>query len=112
MKLPNNSDSMTLPILLLLNIDVCACNFNAKYFILSRKEKEYEEGMNHLQKDIDQLEVERINLKENLKAHSVKKGDVKQPITFGKPKHTVSSNLNYFELFNYKIKLLLTYLFP
>lgn len=42
--------------------------------------------MNHLQKDIDQLEVERINLKENLKAHSTKKGDVKQPITFGKPK--------------------------
>lgn len=49
-----------------------------------RKEKEYEEGMNHLQKDIDSLESERHHLRENLKAHSVKKGDVKQPITFGK----------------------------
>lgn len=40
--------------------------------------------MNHLQKDIDSLESERHHLRENLKAHSVKKGDVKQPITFGK----------------------------
>lgn len=41
--------------------------------------------MNHLQKDIDSLESERSRLKENLKAHSPKKGDVKQPmITFGK----------------------------
>ena len=39
--------------------------------------------MNHLQKDIDSLESERHHLRENLKAHSVKKGDVKQPITFG-----------------------------
>lgn len=40
--------------------------------------------MNHLQKDIDSLESERHHLRENLKAHSVKKGDTKQPITFGK----------------------------
>lgn len=40
--------------------------------------------MNHLQKDIDSLESERHHLRENLKAHSVKKGDIKQPITFGK----------------------------
>lgn len=40
--------------------------------------------MNHLQKDIDSLESERHHLRENLKAHSTKKGDVKQPITFGK----------------------------
>lgn len=39
--------------------------------------------MNHLQKDIDSLESERHNLRENLKAHSSKKGDIKQPITFG-----------------------------
>ncbi|XP_031635957.1 dynactin subunit 1 isoform X2 [Contarinia nasturtii] len=49
---------------------------------LKKKEKEYEEGMNHLQKDIDSLESERHHLRENLKAHSTKKGDVKQPITF------------------------------
>lgn len=48
------------------------------------KEKEYEEGMNHLQKDIDSLESERHHLRENLKAHASKKGDIKQPITFGK----------------------------
>lgn len=40
--------------------------------------------MNHLQKDIDSLESERSRLKENLKANSPKKGDIKQPITFGK----------------------------
>lgn len=40
--------------------------------------------MNHLQKDIDSLESERHHLRENLKAHATKKGDIKQPITFGK----------------------------
>lgn len=48
--------------------------------------------MNHLQKDIDPLESERHHLRENLKAHSVKKGDTKQPITFGK-------HLQFFLLF-------------
>lgn len=48
-----------------------------------RKEREFEEGMNHLQKDIDSLENERINLREHLKTYSTKKGDTKQPVTFG-----------------------------
>lgn len=39
--------------------------------------------MNHLQKDIDSLESERINLREHLKTYSAKKGDTKQPVTFG-----------------------------
>lgn len=39
--------------------------------------------MNHLQKDIDSLENERINLRESLKTFSSKKGDIKQTITFG-----------------------------
>lgn len=39
--------------------------------------------MNHLQKDIDSLENEKINLRERLKAFSSKKGDIKQTITFG-----------------------------
>lgn len=48
-----------------------------------RKEREFEEGMNHLQKDIDSLESERINLREHLKTYSSKKGETKQPVTFG-----------------------------
>lgn len=39
--------------------------------------------MNHLQKDIDSLESERNNLRENVK-NNTKKGDTKQPVTFGK----------------------------
>lgn len=42
--------------------------------------------MNHLQKDIDSLETERLNLRENLKVYSSKKGDVKQAIIYGKLK--------------------------
>lgn len=36
-----------------------------------------------MQKDIDSLESERINLREHLKTYSSKKGDTKQPVTFG-----------------------------
>lgn len=50
----------------------------------NRKEKEFEEGMNHLQKDIDTLEMEKRDLRENLKVHGgTKKGDAKQSTTYG-----------------------------
>lgn len=50
----------------------------------NRKEKEFEEGMNHLQKDIDTLEMEKRDLRENLKVHGgTKKGDTKQSTTYG-----------------------------
>lgn len=53
--------------------------------------------MNHLQKDIDSLESERHHLRENLKATSIKKGDVKQPITFGRPfLHSIHSQRRKF----------------
>jgi len=38
--------------------------------LLKRKEKEFEETMDHLQADIDSLESERGELKEKLKNHS------------------------------------------
>jgi dynactin 1 len=40
--------------------------------ILKRKEKEFEETMDHLQADIDSLESERGELKEKLKNYSKK----------------------------------------
>lgn len=39
--------------------------------------------MNHLQKDIDTLESEKRDLRENLK-HTSKKGDHKQTVSIGK----------------------------
>lgn len=40
--------------------------------------------MNHLQKDIDTLEMEKRDLRENLKVHGgTKKGDAKQTTTYG-----------------------------
>jgi dynactin 1 len=39
---------------------------------LKRKEKEFEETMDHLQADIDSLELERGELKEKLKNYSKK----------------------------------------
>jgi dynactin 1 len=42
-----------------------------------RKEKEFEETMDHLQSDIDSLENERGALREKLKVHSSKKSDLK-----------------------------------
>lgn len=54
------------------------------HFIFRRKEKEFEEGMNHLQKDIDTLEMEKRDLRENLKVHGgTKKGDAKQATSYG-----------------------------
>lgn len=67
-------------------------------FANCRKEKEYEDAMNHLQKDIDSLESERHHLRENLKAHSAKKGDVKQPITFGKSLKVYSNKMGAWNL--------------
>lgn len=52
------------------------------YFRFYRKEREFEEGMNHLQKDIDMLETEKRDLRENLK-HTNKKGDHKPIISTG-----------------------------
>lgn len=40
--------------------------------LLKRKEKEFEETMDHLQADIDSLETERGELKEKLKNYSKK----------------------------------------
>ncbi|XP_053697405.1 dynactin subunit 1 isoform X3 [Sabethes cyaneus] len=44
---------------------------------LEKKEKDFEETMDHLQNDIDSLESERISLREKLKTYSSKKGDLK-----------------------------------
>lgn len=61
------------------------------FFFLSlyRKEKEFEETMDHLQSDIDSLENERGALREKLKVHVTKKGDLKTTtaldITAGSP---------------------------
>lgn len=49
-------------------------NFMIFYY---RKEKEFEETMDHLQSDIDSLENERGALREKLKVHSSKKSDLK-----------------------------------
>lgn len=49
-----------------------------------RKEKEFEESMDHLQNDIDSLETERISLRDKLKTYSSKKGDLKQSTAFGR----------------------------
>lgn len=40
--------------------------------------------MNHLQKDIDTLELERRDLRENVKVLNTKKGDTKQIAIYGK----------------------------
>lgn len=48
-----------------------------------RKEKEFEETMDHLQNDIDSLESERGALREKLKAYNSKKGDLKASTAFG-----------------------------
>lgn len=42
--------------------------------------------MDHLQSDIDTLENEKGALREKLKAHSSKKGDLKSTTAFGKSK--------------------------
>lgn len=50
-------------------------------FLLKKKEKEYEETMDHLQSDIDSLETEKGALREKLKGH--KKGsDLKSTTAF------------------------------
>lgn len=54
--------------------------------------------MNHLQKDIDSLESERHHLRENLKAHSTKKGDTKQPITFGITNFFLENSEGFFRI--------------
>lgn len=46
-------------------------------FLNFRKEKEFEETMDHLQSDIDSLENERGALREKLKVFGNKKGDLK-----------------------------------
>lgn len=43
---------------------------------LKRKEKEFEETMDHLQKDIDCLELEKGELKDKLKTTPSKKTDM------------------------------------
>lgn len=48
-----------------------------------RKEKEFEETMDHLQNDIDSLESERGALREKLKVYNSKKGDLKASTAFG-----------------------------
>lgn len=48
-----------------------------------RKEKEFEETMDHLQNDIDSLESERGALREKLKTYNSKKGDLKASTAFG-----------------------------
>lgn len=45
--------------------------------MIFRKEKEFEETMDHLQSDIDSLENERGALREKLKGYTNKKGDLK-----------------------------------
>lgn len=46
-------------------------------FWFYRKEKDFEETMDHLQSDIDTLENERGALREKLKSYGSKKGDLK-----------------------------------
>lgn len=51
--------------------------------LLKKKEKEYEETMDHLQSDIDSLETEKGALREKLKGHGQKKGgDLKSTTAF------------------------------
>lgn len=57
--------------------------FAYSLYIFCRKEKEFEESMDHLQNDIDSLETERISLRDKLKSFSSKKGDLKQSTAFG-----------------------------
>lgn len=52
-------------------------------YVHFRKEKEFEDTMDHLQTDIDSLESERGALREKLKGHSSKKGDLKASTAFG-----------------------------
>lgn len=47
---------------------------NLIFILLFRKEKEFEETMDHLQSDIDSLENERGLLRDKLKGYSNKKG--------------------------------------
>lgn len=54
------------------------------FSICFRKEKEFEESMDHLQNDIDSLETERISLRDKLKTYSSKKSDLRQTTAFGK----------------------------
>lgn len=49
--------------------------------LLKKKEKEYEETMDHLQSDIDSLETEKGALREKLKGHK-KGGDLKSTTAF------------------------------
>lgn len=49
----------------------------------NRKEKEFEETMDHLQCDIDSLENERGQLRDKLKSYGNKKGDLKASTVFG-----------------------------
>lgn len=50
--------------------------------LLKKKEKEFEETMDHLQTDIDSLESERGVLREKLKGYGNKKGDLKSTTAF------------------------------
>lgn len=53
------------------------------FFFYFRKEKEFEETMDHLQKDIDTLEDEKGQLREKLKGPGSKKSDLKSSAAFG-----------------------------
>lgn len=57
-----------------------------------RKEKEFEETMDHLQNDIDSLESERGALRDKLKGYGSKRGDLKASTAFGE----TSPNLRIF----------------
>lgn len=61
---------------------------------------EYEEAMNHLQADIDMLENEKKDLRENLKRQSTKKTDSK-PAVIGRLMTSLvqEANLLQFSLF-------------
>lgn len=53
------------------------------FFLILRKEKEFEETMDHLQKDIDTLEDEKGQLRDKLKGPGSKKSDLKSSAAFG-----------------------------
>lgn len=60
-----------------LILEKSPCIYKISIIFNSRKEKEFEETMDHLQSDIDSLENERGALREKLKVHSSKKSDLK-----------------------------------
>ncbi|XP_014207258.1 dynactin subunit 1-like isoform X2 [Copidosoma floridanum] len=76
-----------------LSIEKLKRNLEEVQTLLRRKEKEFEETMDHLQTDIDSLESEKGQLKEKLKSFGKKTGTATTPSADGTPSLICSSSL-------------------